>query len=292
MAGSYPDAPSRRMAYDSDGTVLLTANQSNFGGPAGTAPSVNYTIISQQNAENMNDETYSTGFSHTNNNQNSGHWFTLLYPQKREFDGAFLACSLSGGGDVTNEAYSTDTSNGLEGVWTDLTQTWIKTAPAVDDYRDMIISYAVSNVLSHMFTLGADDNQNYRMVHIYGAITPGETPDRLIFLDPDAADTEFTKPLDFGDVPRGQTQVDTVKVKNNSSTLTANTVSVTAEDLSDGSSSWYTFSTDDISYSASEDIGSIGNGGTQLVYVKQVVPDAQGIGVYAARLKATVASWS
>lgn len=292
MAGAYPNAPSRRMAWDTDGSVLLTATEVGFSAAAGTAPANPYTIIALADAEDMNDEDNLTLFINTNNNANDGFWVTLLFPEKRELDGMFLAARLTGGEDITNEAYSLDSTNGMDGIWTDLTHSWITTVPAADDYRDMIVSYAVSNVVSLMFTLGADDSQQYRYVHLYGTITPGDTPDRLLFLDPDDFDTAFSLPLDFGDVPRGQTQTDTFKVKNNSGSLTANTIQITAEDLFDGSNSWYTYSDDDITYSATLAAGNLSPGGTILVYLKQIVPDAQVPGVYAARTKVSAASWS
>ena len=117
-------------------------------------------------------------------------------------------------------------------------------------------------------------------------------PSRLLFLDPDNSDAEFAQPLDFGDVPRGQTQTDTIKIINNSGSLTANTVQITANDLFGGSNSWYTFSLDDVVYSSTLSLGNMGVAATQLVYVKQVVPDAQNIGLYAARARVGAASWT
>ena len=292
MAGAYPNAPSRRMAWDADGSVLLTADEAGFTGSPGTGPGVPYTILSIANAELMNDEDVSSRFINNDNNANDGFWVTMLFPELRELDGLYLVGALSGGDNITNEAYSLDSTNGIDGVWTDLTHAWILTAPANDDYRDMIVSYAISNVVALMLTLSADDIQEYTYVHVYGVISPGETPDRLLFLDPDNADATFTLPLDFGDVPRGQTQTDTFKIRNNSGSLTANTIQITAEDLFDGSNSWYTYSDDNVVFSATLSPGNLAPGGTLLVYLKQIIPDAQVPGVYSARTRASTASWS
>lgn len=293
MSGSYPDNPGRRLAWDDDGTVVLVAGQNNGDTGVGVPPGIPYTNASVAEMEDMNDEDHASKFGANSNNNNRVVWVTHLFAEKHEIDGAYHVHEGSGGGPSSSAATSVDTTNGYDGTWVDLSLTdFHNISPPLDHYRDNITSQALSNILGTMFKVEENDGAFHNSIHIYGAITPGETTDRLLFLDPDNADAEFTKPLDFGDVPRGQTQTDTFKLKNNSSGVTANTVQVTAEDLYLGSGSWYTFSDDDVSYSATLGLGNIGVGATQLVYVKQIVPDAQAPGVYVARVKANQASWS
>ncbi len=295
MAGSYPDAPSRRLAYDDDGTVVLwnglTVIDANEDAAVGQVPLLPLIAMPQAQIDQINDEE-TTSPTESGQNNNASSWILMMFLQKMEIDGGYYNINPTHTGNAQWMAFSTNTTNGIDGSFADLSVTTPKNTTVADDYRDDITSMAESNVVCVTSFQGSDERFRWRQLHVYGAHTPGETPDKLIFLDPDNADNEFTKPLDFGDVPRGQTQKDTFKIKNNSSSLTANTVNLINEDLFGGASSWYTYSTDDISFSSSEDLGNIGNGGTQLVFIKQIVPDAQVVGVYASRTRATVASWS
>ena len=130
----------------------------------------------------------------------------------------------------------------------------------------------------------------FATMHFYGVISPGETPDRILFLDTENADAEFTKVLDFGDIPRGQTTTRTFKIKNNSSSKTINTIQVTAEDLYLNAGNWYTFGDDGISYQATFAVGNLGPGSTKLLYLKQIIPGAETLGLHTGRIKASHAS--
>lgn len=291
MAGSYPDNPSRRFAYDADATVVLVVKDPNASSGVGIPPSIPYLNATVQEMQNLNDEDYATSYG--GGATSSVNFVTMLFPEQREIDGLYHVTSGDTGGASHTAAKSNNTTNGYDGTWVDLALADLHNISWVaDHYRDNIESQGESNVLGLMFKTSGNPNSRHHLIHVYGTLTAGGTPDRLLYLDPDDADAEFTKPLDFGDVPRGQTQTDTFKIKNNSSTVSANTVQVTAEDLFGGAGSWYTFSDDDIDYSATLGLGNMGVGATQLVYVKQIVPDAQTPGVYVARVKTNQASWS
>ena len=292
MAGAYPNTPSRRMAWDDDGSIPLWAEGNDGPLTQGTGPTdYAYAIPSTVINEALNDEDLATELL-AHEARQSTH-FAILFPEKREVDGIYFASQ-----DIPTEQWtdhSDDTTNGTDGTWTSFSVGGVSGEPA-DGYRDNIISKALSNIIAVRAFIGRSQVSSgasaFRTLHFYGSITPGETPDRLLFLDPDDADNEFTLPLDYGDVPRGQTSTDTFKVRNNSGSLTANTVQVTGADLSGGSGSWYTYSDDDITYVATLALGNISPGGTELVHIKQIVPDAQAPAVHAARTKLNVASWT
>lgn len=292
MAGSYPDAPSRRFAYDEDGTIVLYNIPGSFSRSLATSvpPHIPLIPLPIIDIDRMNNED-PTFFQESGQNNQMSSWIMWMFAQKREIDGAFYNVDPSHSGFARWMSSSTDTTNGLDGTWNDLGIVGHDN-PQVDLYRTAIDSMSESNTVAVMAFQGSQERTRWRMVHIYGTIQAGETPSRLIFLDPDNSDAAFARPLDFGDVPRGQTQVDTVKIVNNSGSLTANTVAITANDLFKGSNSWYEFSLDDVIYSATLALGNMGVGATQLVFVKQVVPDAQNIGLYAARARVGAASWT
>ena len=95
--------------------------------------------------------------------------------------------------------------------------------------------------------------------------------------------------LDFGDIARGQTGIRQVRIRNNSSTYSMDSVTVTAEDLFLNAGDWFTLSLtgSPYSYTSSVVIGNMAPGGTQLVYMKYAVPAGETLSVQAARLKAS-----
>jgi hypothetical protein len=258
----------------------------------GTGPTdYSYAVATTGQQEDLNDEDLATVID-ANAARQSAH-FAILFPEKREVDGLYFATNQIGTEQWTD--YSDDQTNGLDGTWNDFSVGGVTGEPS-DGYRDNIVSKALSNILAVRAFIGrtqvSSGGNSFQTLHFYGKITPGETPDRLVFLDPDDADKEFTLPLDYGDVPRGQTSTDTFKVRNNSGSLTANGIQITGADLSGGSGSWYTYSDDNITYVATLAIGNLSPGGTQLVHIKQIVPDAQAPAVHAARAKLNVTSWT
>ena len=292
MAGSYPDNPSRRMAYDEDATVVIGGTATGESTSPIVPPGFPYVALTQQEMHDINDEDHDSNYG--GEAGSNGTWFvTMLFPEQREIDGILHITDDENTSPFHTAAKSENTTNGFDGTWVDLALTDLHDITWVQDfYRENIESQAESNVIGLMFKVRQNIRPRHRMIHIFGTQTGSGTPDRLLFLDPDNSDNEFTKPLDFGDVPRGQTQTDTFTLKNNSSTVTADSVQVTGEDLYLGSGAWYTFSDDDIVYSATLNIGNLGIGATQLIHVRQIVPDAQAIGTYVARVKANQASWS
>ncbi len=291
MAGSYPDNPSRRMAYDEDATLVLGGS-----GGASTSPTVPpgfpYVALTQQEMHDINDEDHDSNYG--GEAGSNGTWYvTMLFPEQREIDGILHVTDGENISPFHTAAKSEDTTNGNDGTWVDLALADLHDVSWVSDfYRDNIETQAESNVVGLMFKVRQNIRPRHRLIHIYGTQTASGTPDRLLFLDPDNSDAEYSKPLDFGDVPRGQTQTDTFKVKNNSGSASADTVQVTAEDLYLGSGSWYTFSDDNMTFFGTLSLGNIGSGANKLVYIKQIVPDAQVPGVYVARVKANQASWT
>jgi hypothetical protein len=287
MAGAYADVPGRRNAYDVDGSVVLFTT----GITLEDTPNTPYNLLSLSDKEKINSENPTDGIASGAVYYHGAHC-CFLFPEKREIDGIYAQKLTSEPEHFVN--YSQDSTNGFDGTWID-TSVSMSNASTFDLYRTNITSLALSNIVALTFydgKINVISNCGFRRIHIYGTITPGESPDRLIFLDTENSDAVFTKVLDYGDVPRGQTQTRTFKVKNNSSTKQANTVQVTAEDLYLGAGDWYSFSDDDVSYQATFPVGNLSNGGTKLLYIKQIVPDAQTPGPYAARIKANQASWT
>jgi len=235
-----------------------------------------------------NDEDITTFYKTVNSLSTAdGHvMICLIFPELRELDGAYL--NRNNDADANRWFYkSVDTTNGVDGAWAD-TSAAFSTSGTLPDYRDSITSMAfpgVKAVKGNMGVTGTNHNSSWRTIHLYGSISPAETPDRILFLDTENADAEFTKVLDFGDVPRGQTTTRTFKIINNSSSKTINTVSVTAEDLYLNAGDWYEFGNDGVNYQATYSVGNMANGAEETIHLKQVIPGGETLGVQAGRIK-------
>ncbi len=295
MAGSYNDAPSRRMAWDADGSVgLHSEHDSNGTGPSaggfGSVPWSNATSGERIGGNDENPASYFRSISVAG--AADGHvMMAILFPELRELDGIYINY-VSNGSSNRWMYYSSDTTQGVDGSWSN-TGAAFNTSSSLDHYRDNITSMVFPTVKGIKGNLGETSiggTSRWRTIHIYGRISAGETPDRILFLNTEDSDQEFTKVLDFGDKPRGQTTTRTFKLKNNSSTKTINTIQITAEDLYLNAGDWYTFGDDGVAYQATHDIGNLGPGSTELVYLKQIIPDAETLGVQAARIKVSHAS--
>lgn len=290
MAGNYPDAPSRRMAWDADGSVGLIRN------------------VGDRNAEwsgadktELNDEDNISVSLPTGAGGSADHFVYVIFPELREVEGFFAKAQNSDGFNAIGQvAFSGDTTNGIDGTWTealaDYNDQQTPAGSVVDFWRTQITSLALSNVRgvrvrrNHNSAL-IMSSQLLRAIHLYGRPSLGETPDRLRFID-EGTGSEFTKPKDYGDIPRGSTRDFQFRLRNNSTTLTANDVQVTAEDLFLGSGAWYTFDVGG-GFQATISILSIAPGAdSPVITCRQVVPVDALPHAHAGRVRATVASWS
>lgn len=292
MAGSYANVPGRRVAWDDDGTVGVYF----IGGAADvTAPGGPWTAIPAATAENLNSEE-NADFLGVGTSNTSQNWACLIFPELRDLKGFFsrVRAATSGGHRVDTSA---DTTNGLDGTWTNRStaDTGWTGIGALDDYRDSIASLSVSGIRSVRFKFqGANVAEQWfwRNLHVYASIASGQTPDRLLWID-DTTGLEFVLDKDYGDIPRGSARDIIIKLKNNSGSLTANTIAGAREDLYLGSAAWYTYSIGGGAYGSTFSITSLAAGATSsAITLRQDVADAATLSVHAARAYVTVASWT
>jgi len=283
MAGLYPDVPSRRMAHDADGTVSGYYTNTTYTTPIEYAQAVRTGV-------NEDVESYTV----PDFNQ-YGHWF--IFPELREVDGSFI---WANSGDTRPLETSGDTTNGIDGTWTQRLADATAYASATFDrtkHRTDIDSLAVSNVRGVRIKGPTGDfpgNQDYlHHFHVYGEISPGETPDRLLFID-EVTGLEFTAPIDYAEVPRGSSEDKEFRIKNNSASLTANTIQYTAESLSESSGGWYTYTTPGgATYSATQSVASLAAGVTTgIITMRRITPGGESVGLHVARTYLNVGSWS
>lgn len=283
MAGSYPDAPSRRMAWDADGSVSFywAVNGSDFSTEHGASDKVN-----------MNGEDDSTAPSGVGSGS-PDHWTAVLFPELREIDGAFAA--RVGGSSIQGLDHSPDTTNGRDGTWTTEVADLTDYTSVPGNYRSGIVSMAASSkrgLRIRQNLAGTGSGAGWRAIHIYGEIAAGQTPDRLLIID-ETTGLEYTAPRDYGDVPRGSSEDREWRIRNNSASLTANTIQYTAEALVRDANTWYTHTLPGGStYQSTRQIASLAPATTTGVIVTRRVTPGTAIDLYAARVYLNVDTWS
>lgn len=288
MAGSYPDAPSRRMAWDVDGTVHL---ERRVVIPGSTSVD-QWAERSAANRQDLNDEDPNSGYD-LNPGAGTSTVFHILwiFPELREFDGWFFNAAGGVQTPLTSDVEtSPDTTNGIDGTWTTRIAGYTLGGEDLDSYRS-VTSQAVGSIRAVRYAYQANDNQsrrNIRRAHIYGEISPGETEDRLLFID-EATGVEYTAPIDFGDIPRGSSEDFQFRLKNNSTTLTINNIQYTAESIFESSGDWYTFTLPaGNTYQATRQIASLGAGVTTgIITGRRITPAGEALQVHAGRIVAS-----
>jgi len=297
MAGSYPDVPGRRMGWDQDGTIALWQHSPGLlgvSGPGGMFADVT-TAFTTQEKQDLQDEEYASAWQKNGHASNgAGNMlFLFIFPELRDLDGFYPRTNAGGSTDWLYD--SADTTNGFDGTWGESVTFTTSTSSNLDDYRDTITSFSRTGKRSAKYAQNGDyGGANAPLIfynfHLYGEIAASETPDRLLFVD-EITSLEYQFPKDYGDVPRGSAREFEMRLKNNSGSLTANTVSGDSTDFFGGSGAWYTFDVAGGGFSGSYNITSIGNGASSgLITVRQVIPDDADVQVHAGRHEVAVSS--
>lgn len=293
MAGTYADVPSRRWAYDQDGTV-----GTHWKGQGDTFVFLDYyEEWIQSDFDEINDESNSViNFSSSSGSTPTYFCYALIFPEPRNLLGYFISTPADSRNtwDLRAVEVSTDTTNGFSGSWTALTANDVLyTYP---NYRTDIVSTSQTAIRAIRWRRsGRESGHRQSGVHLYGTLAAGVTPHRLLFIDT-ATGLEFTGPIDWGDVPRGTVHDRTLRIKNNSTTQTASTVTLSFEDLYLGSSSWYTIKETGGGFASTLAISEIlpsatYPAGTDVITVRKTVADDEELLIHAARLKAATQSW-
>lgn len=282
---SYPVMSSRRMPYDIDGTQIAYESgmtncmQSWISEASKAALNVTQgvnTVITQSNI-------FATLF--------------FFFPERREIEAAFVSgtseANISSVYVVSMEG-SNDTTNGQDGTWE--TANFPSGNPATHNPIDTSwrlgvkpVSFSTSyKTLRIKFGHGATFGKSYfSRVHLYGRVAAAARPDDILITD--IAGTELTALMDFGDQPEGTTEIQSIRLKNLSTTKTANNVNIQLNDAD------FLLSTSESGpWTATLDITSIASGSlSAAIFIKnELDPPLLVLGPRAARTIVTVGSWT
>lgn len=283
MAGNYPDAPSWRMAWDRDGTQMLyMVNGTNVPADRTTAEMIA-----------LNDESNGGVFF----GDNSSGYLILIFPELRDIDAIFFRMQ----GNQPTYQVSTDTTNGVDGVWTTVsTVGWSSSSSVKPSYRTGIGSSTQLAVRAIRFFIGnggiGSNPFNAYALHLYGEIAPGQNPNRLDFWHVTSDARLSPSALDWGNVPRSSSADKTFRVKNLSADMTAYSIRVAMESLTDSIPSvpaQHTISYNGGAFLPQVNIGDLAPGAMSgPITLRRVTPSNATLSLWSFRVFAEPNSWS
>jgi hypothetical protein len=283
MAGLYADVPGFKMQYDLDGSAGYSSR---------TAAAVSSAEMTALNGET------GTQFADMQWNAQQSYFFTVIFPELRDVVGGWGYMSDQGftGGGWTLET-SANTTTGADGTWTSRGAITVATSMT---FRTSISTYSgVTSVKAARLVMGFPaSTQNTRYLaafHLYGNISTGQSLDRLRIWHPTLDQEIGAAGLDFGDFGRGGTLTRTFRIKNNSSSLTANSIVISAGAITDTTpavAGQITYSQGG-SFAATQNIGNLAPGAiSALCTIAIASTSSEQLGTWRQRLIATAGSWT
>lgn len=282
LLGTYQSPVGSRMAYDRDGTRAFTYEQSSGA-----------TVFVERSAgeiTELNDED-GTSVMTVANSSFTDKYLSFMFTELRTITGAYV--SGSGLSANTSWEYSLDTSDGRNGTWTSITET----VGAGSNYRTAAATWVpISSVKGLRHFTSSASSRSYTSVNLYGTPTAAAGVHRLAFWHPYL---DIPLPgwyMDIEDLGVNTTKIRSFRLKNISTTLTANTISVTGDDLTTGISVYgqLTFTKASVgAYTSSISITSLASGAlSEVLSVKRITTGIQPLGLQAPRINTSITSFT
>lgn len=292
MAGTYPDAIGPRIPYDRDGTVGIKYDIA----AGGTITDMGTATLVGINDESTGGTTWLHGSG--SNNTYSG----FIFPVLTDFIGYFILYTgnISGWTNGTIET-STNTTNLVDGTWVQIAASHTTNATVTPTYRTGQVSLSASGIKAirfHYTSSGGSVSYRWAGVHLFGK--PSATTDRLELWHPTLDQPLTTTPayFDYGDVARGTGPIARdFRVKNLSTTLTASTLTIGVEALTDSGAPTYVSQTqfryNGGAYGSTATLGSLAPNTISLPFTAKLDATASAIlGQWSQRYYAQAGSWS
>lgn len=293
MAGFYADVPAHRMALDKDGTQMYRQDSNSI---ITQLSSATIREIVSENNESMHSNAMSAGI----NGQNDYGKLFIVFPEHRDVLAYWfnIGYGFFSSGELDSIEVSSNSTNGVDGNWTFLTPfTYVNqwTSPS---YRLDIQTCSKMNVKVIRFSMhsGAPSTGTHPIVHLFGNTSTGQNPNRLVIWHPTLNQQLGAADLDWGDVPRNSRDETNFRVKNISSTLTANSVVVSLDALTDTSPTvqgQHSVSADGVTFDTTVPIGTLAPGAiSSQLTLQRITPMNATLSLWALQLLANAATWS
>jgi hypothetical protein len=270
------------MALDKDGSIIVHIDAGNV------IDQLSGDVVNSLNNESDDGIAYF---------QNVNERFCVLFPEKRDVAGIFVA--YTGDAIPSTLMTSVDTTTGIDGTWVLLASSgWAYSGPTIPNYRTAIYSVAAPGIrgIRWAHSEGYDTPGYIRTWHLYGVIHAGENPDRLALWHPTLDEQAPAAYFDWGDVPRDSTADRTFRVKNLSSTLTASTITGSTDAMTDTTPTvvgQHMLSTDGTTFTSTITIPDLAPGAISgVLTLRRTTPSDAVLSVWDLRLSAVAASWA
>jgi hypothetical protein len=267
------------MAYDRDLSTVYTRNN------VGTLTQVSVGTVALVNSE--------TDQSSPMGNMGGSGWYAVLFPEPRDIIGYYARAGSVGSGSAGAVQVSTDTTNSVDGTWSQVAANWGTQGASNTFMRTNIVSISPTSVVGIRFLrTSSTGNFDLANLHLYG--NKSSAGDYLEFWHPTLDQRYGT--VDAGDVPRNSTATFQFRLKNRSASLTAGTITI-ADDVPtnqtpDVDTQWV-LSTDNSTFTESVSVTSLAPGAiSSTLYVKRITSQTSILGLRALRLNASAASWT
>jgi hypothetical protein len=281
--GLYADPIAERMPWHVDGTIFLTSDSGN----------TTY-LQTSTTMQQMNDEDGSNVGERMTNAY--GGYYIFLFPQLRDIAGYFWAQNSAGNGGTIQT--SVNTTNGIDGTWTTQVASRVN-VNGLATWRLGVQALSVTSVKAIRFSDNMGGGEAVHAIHIYGKRQAGTAPvDSLDIWHPTLDQPISATPalLDMAEVARLATATKTFRVKNLSSSKTANTVGVALVIETDAPVSLVgtiQFSFGGGAYANTASLGNLAAGAISgLVTVRYSPGASASLGPYVQRIVATAASFT
>ncbi len=275
----YPSPTDRRLAWDIDGTILVARSDE---GSITSSPS-------QWQMTAMNSET-TASWNPPDWGLETWGYISFVFPDYRDVSGIFVnSDGWHIGGDRAGAVeVSADTTNGLDGIWTQV----VADLPNYDTVKTWRVNY--TTFTPQLDVLGIRFRRMRYIAgtgntHIYGKAGSLANTKRLKLYQ--STGWEIDKVTDYGDVERDHTDIRQFRIRNYSNTHSAYGVVVSMESLTGVSEDWYSFSLDGVDYLSSLDVGDLTTQTETTFYLKQILPGGSAIGPASSRMRAEASSW-
>lgn len=286
MAGNYPDVPGQWMHYDKDGSVMFRTDRSTTSVQLTTTEVAEFMKIGGGGVY-MNEKTVG-----------------LIFPEIRDIAGFVLSSVFEHSAPYVET--STNSTNGIDGTWT-TRATGLPTPGTgnlVTSRTIHQVSYtAITGIRWTWNGPGPGGEYNYRgPIGLFGHIDPTVSPNRLRVWHPtldQAMDLNANGAyLDWGNAMQGSSEDRTFRIKNESDTLTANNVVVSAETPTTDHATipfvgQLSLSLDGVSFAQQQNIVAIApNAISPVITVRRVTPSNAPISVWWARIAMAANTWT
>lgn len=282
MAGTYPDVPGQKRAYDIDGTILVRKDNN------GT-----YTTLANSVMIELNDYDATVAATVPVTNGSAQWYFSWVFPQPivlRAFWGTIDVESVGIGSTPSlGTYYSTNTTDGTDGTWTAIfgqtgttslawsTHGFQDSDATEPENRTNIKTLAspINNVKGFRVQINESNTKEVylKTTHIYGE---HYNPQYLEFWHPTLDQALDGAYFDWGNTTISTTATKTFRIKNTSATQLAHDCTMALNTLANESpspTSWHSLSTDNSTFTSTLTLGDIAaNSMTGVLYLKRTTP--------------------